>query len=265
VLAGVTWRYHQGWWKSEGGLGGWSPLSVRQGGSLPSPLKSTQCWMVFLGKRSKYFNRTFSLYRNRPTLLFYMLIVKKTLRYGWNTSTLLNLNIAYNFWGAVPPLAVRDSILAQPLLTSATCCSPSLVTSVGCFCSQMVAVIEVIKFNSNGLALESSMSMLKNDGSDFFWWWWLICWCLYWFVWERSHWSILYEKEILSSTVVLCTTTPNFYSCLTDGDHVRGYSVYNLLNNSKGIAFRSVFLDRHKNMEDIPLSMRGATCYSISS
>ena len=80
-----------------------------------------------------------------------------------------------------------------------------------------------------------------------------------------DNWSIWYEKEILSSGVVLCIITPNFYSSLTDSDRVRGYSVYNLLNNSKGIAFRAVFLDRQKNMEDVPLSMRGATCYSISS
>ena len=80
-----------------------------------------------------------------------------------------------------------------------------------------------------------------------------------------NNWSIWYEKEILSSSVVLCIITPNFYSSLTDGDRVRGYSVYNLLNNSKGIAFRAVFLDRQKNMEDVPLSMKGATCYSISS
>ena len=80
-----------------------------------------------------------------------------------------------------------------------------------------------------------------------------------------DNWSIWYEKEILSSSVVLCIITPNFYTSLTSGDHVKGYSVYNLLNNSKGIAFRAVFLDTEKKMEYVPLSMRGATCYSISS
>ena len=80
-----------------------------------------------------------------------------------------------------------------------------------------------------------------------------------------DNWSIWYEREILSSSVVLCIITPNFYTSLTNGEHVKGYSVYNLLNNSKGIAFRAVFLDSEKNMEHVPLSMRGATCYSIYS
>jgi len=80
-----------------------------------------------------------------------------------------------------------------------------------------------------------------------------------------DNWSIWYERQILSSNVVLCIITPNFYTSLTSGDRVKGYSVYNLLNNSKGIMFRAVFLDSEKNMEYVPLSMRGATCYSISS
>ena len=80
-----------------------------------------------------------------------------------------------------------------------------------------------------------------------------------------DNWSIWYEREILSSSVVLCIITPNFYTSLTSSECVKGYSVYNLLNNSKGIAFRAVFIDSEKNMEYVPLSMRGATCYSISS
>jgi len=82
----------------------------------------------------------------------------------------------------------------------------------------------------------------------------------------KDNWSIWYEKEILSSKVVLCIITPDFYSSITENDRIKGYVVYNLMSDpSKDIAFRAVFLDTPKNMDYIPLSMRGATHYCISS
>ena len=82
----------------------------------------------------------------------------------------------------------------------------------------------------------------------------------------HDNWSMWYEREILSSKVVLCVITPNFYESITKHDRIKGYAIYNLMcDSTKDIAFRAVFLDTQKNMEDVPLSMRGATCYCISS
>lgn len=85
---------------------------------------------------------------------------------------------------------------------------------------------------------------------------------------DKTHdnWSMWYEREISNSNVVLCIITPDFYRCITEQDRIKGYAVYNLMSDSsKDIAFRAVFLDTSKNMEHVPLSMRGATCYCISS
>ena len=83
---------------------------------------------------------------------------------------------------------------------------------------------------------------------------------------SHDNWSMWYEREILSSKVVLCIITPDFYKSITEHDRIKGYAIYNLMGDStKDIAFRAVFLDTQKNMEDIPLSMRGATIYCISS
>ena len=82
----------------------------------------------------------------------------------------------------------------------------------------------------------------------------------------QDNWSMWYEREILSSKVVLCIITTDFYKSITEHNRIKGYAVYNLMGDpTKDIAFRAVFLDVQKNMEDIPLSMRGATCYCISS
>ena len=82
----------------------------------------------------------------------------------------------------------------------------------------------------------------------------------------HDNWSMWYEREILSSKVVLCVITPDFYKSITQDYRIKGYAIYNLMGDStKDIAFRAVFLDTPKNMEDIPLSMRGATYYCISS
>ena len=81
-----------------------------------------------------------------------------------------------------------------------------------------------------------------------------------------DNWSMWYEREILSSNVVLCIITPDFYKNITEHDPIKGYAIYNLMSDpTKDIAFRAVFLDATKKMEYIPLSMRGATCYCISS
>lgn len=85
---------------------------------------------------------------------------------------------------------------------------------------------------------------------------------------DKTHdnWSMWYEREISNSNVVLCIITPDFYRCITEQDRIKGYAVYNLMSDSsKDIAFRAVFLDTSKNMDHVPLSMRGATCYCISS
>ena len=74
-----------------------------------------------------------------------------------------------------------------------------------------------------------------------------------------KNWSIWYEDEISSSDVVLCIITPNF------NYEIRKTSIYNLLSDQKGIAFRAVFLDSPVVKEYIPLSMRGAMSYYISS
>ena len=74
-----------------------------------------------------------------------------------------------------------------------------------------------------------------------------------------KNWSIWYEDEISSSDVVLCIITPNF------NYEIRKTSIYNLLSDQKGIAFRAVFLDSPVVKEYIPLSMRGAMSYCISS
>lgn len=80
-----------------------------------------------------------------------------------------------------------------------------------------------------------------------------------------DSWPLWYERKIKDSDVVLCIITENFYHQLTSGNHVLGYSVYNLMNSSQNIAFRAVFIDARKEMEYVPPAMRGATCYSISS
>ena len=83
---------------------------------------------------------------------------------------------------------------------------------------------------------------------------------------SNNNWSMWYEKEILTSKIVLCIITPDFYKNITEDDRIKGYAVYNLMNDSsKNIAFRAVFLDTPKDLENIPLSMRGATFYCISS
>ena len=74
-----------------------------------------------------------------------------------------------------------------------------------------------------------------------------------------ENWSIWYEDEILRSNVVLCIITPNFNS------RIKKVSIYNLMSDQKDIAFRAVFLDSQKVTKYIPLSMRGSTCYCISS
>ena len=82
-----------------------------------------------------------------------------------------------------------------------------------------------------------------------------------------DSWPMWYERSIKDSNVVLCIITKKFYDQLTNGNHVVGYSVYNLMNSSSNIAFRAVFIDADKRemMEYIPPAIRGATCYSISS
>ena len=82
-----------------------------------------------------------------------------------------------------------------------------------------------------------------------------------------NSWPIWYEQKIKDSNVVLCIITKNFYHQLTNGNHVVGYSVYNLMNSSRNIAFRAVFIDAEKRemMEYVPPAMQGATSYSISS
>ena len=88
------------------------------------------------------------------------------------------------------------------------------------------------------------------------------------FEYNKSHedWSMWYEIEIMNSKVVLCIITPDFYTNITGHDQVKGNAMYNLMGDPNiSIAFRAVFLDSPKNMEYIPLSMRGATCYCISS
>ena len=83
---------------------------------------------------------------------------------------------------------------------------------------------------------------------------------------SSDNWSMWYEREILSANVVLCIITPNFYESITERNRIKGLAVYNLMSDStKDIAFRAVFLDNEKNMDYVPLSMRGATCYCISS
>ena len=82
----------------------------------------------------------------------------------------------------------------------------------------------------------------------------------------KDNWSMWYEREILSANVVLCIITPNFYKSITEHNRIKGLAVYSLMSDpTKDIAFRAVFLDSEKNMEYVPLSMRGATCYCISS
>ena len=82
----------------------------------------------------------------------------------------------------------------------------------------------------------------------------------------KDNWSMWYEREILSANVVLCIITPNFYKSITEHNRIKGLAVYSLMSDpTKDIAFRAVFLDTEKNMEYVPLSMRGATCYCISS
>ena len=73
-----------------------------------------------------------------------------------------------------------------------------------------------------------------------------------------------YEETIRASEVVLCIITEHFHHKLTRGNHVIGRSVYNLMNDTN-TAFRAVFLDTPKQLEYVPLSMRGSTCYCISS
>ena len=82
-----------------------------------------------------------------------------------------------------------------------------------------------------------------------------------------DSWPIWYEQKIKDSNVVLCIITKNFYHQLTNGNYVLGNSVYNLMNGSRNIAFRAVFIDADKRemMEYIPPAMQGATSYSISS
>ena len=83
---------------------------------------------------------------------------------------------------------------------------------------------------------------------------------------SSDNWSMWYEREILSANIVLCIITPNFYESITERNRIKGLAVYNLMSDStKDIAFRAVFLDTEKKMEYVPLSMRGATCYCISS
>ena len=80
-----------------------------------------------------------------------------------------------------------------------------------------------------------------------------------------NSWPLWSEQKINESDVVLCIITKNFYHQLTNSNHVLGYSVYNLMNSSKNITFRAVFIDANKEMEYVPPAMRGATCYSIYS
>ena len=79
-----------------------------------------------------------------------------------------------------------------------------------------------------------------------------------------SSWPMWYEENIRASEVVLCIITEHFYDKLTGGNHVIGQSVYNLMNDSN-TAVRAVFLDTPKQMDHVPPSMRGSTCYCISS
>ena len=79
-----------------------------------------------------------------------------------------------------------------------------------------------------------------------------------------SSWPMWYEENIRESDVVLCIITEHFYHKLTRGNHVIGQSVYNLMNDSD-TAFRAVFLNTPKHMENVPTSMRGSTCYCLSS
>ena len=82
-----------------------------------------------------------------------------------------------------------------------------------------------------------------------------------------DNWLVWYERKINESDVVLCIITENFYDQLTNGNHVLGNSVYNLMNQSRNIAFLAVFIDADKRemMEHVPPAMRGATSYSLSS
>ena len=83
---------------------------------------------------------------------------------------------------------------------------------------------------------------------------------------SSDNWSMWCEREILSANVVLCIITPNFYKNITEDERIKGLALYSSMSDStKDIAFRAVFLDREKNMEYVPLSMRGATCYCIST
>jgi len=80
------------------------------------------------------------------------------------------------------------------------------------------------------------------------------------------NWSAWYEQSLRQSDVVLCMIDDMFYSNLTSGSRVVGYTVYNLMNDPNvNIAFRSVFLDVPKKMEYIPPTMQGGTSYCISS
>ena len=78
-----------------------------------------------------------------------------------------------------------------------------------------------------------------------------------------DSWPIWYEQKIKDSNVVLCIITKNFYHQLTNGNHVVGNSVYNLMNGSRNIAFRAVFIDTDKRemMEYVPPAIQGATSY----
>ena len=84
-----------------------------------------------------------------------------------------------------------------------------------------------------------------------------------------DSWPLWYEHKINESNVVLCIITEGFYDQLTsnNNNHVLGYSVYNLMNGSKNIAFRAVFIDadKRKMMEHVPPAIRGATSYSLDS
>lgn len=79
-----------------------------------------------------------------------------------------------------------------------------------------------------------------------------------------NSWPLWFETNIQDSDVVLCMITENFYHNLTTGSNVTGYSLYNLMNLST-IAVRAVFLNVEKNMDFVPPSMRGATCYCLRS
>jgi len=79
-----------------------------------------------------------------------------------------------------------------------------------------------------------------------------------------NSWPMWYEENIRTSEVVLCVITENFYLKLIRGNHVISQSMYSIMNDSN-TAFRAVFLDVPEQMEDVPPSMRGSTCYCISS